>query len=196
MSKTLAPVGPLLVFATPNRDHDAKSGRKSEKIASWSRFGVVRFLPDDPFDSNFDLFDSMFFVWLSCWFVCSVPSLYKSRRSVTTIQRLLRSCDGSCYSTTWCHWSWGGGWCCFWRTNAECSYGGVILILDRAETTINYCISLVVLYTLLPSHFRCACPRLNFSVVGNWAPNRCETDKSDGLKQVSIGARSRLGQKK
>jgi hypothetical protein len=34
MSKNLGPVGPLLVFATPNRDHDARSDRKSEEIAS------------------------------------------------------------------------------------------------------------------------------------------------------------------
>jgi hypothetical protein len=36
---------------------------------------VLQFVLIDPFDSSFDLFDSIFFVWLSCRFVCFVSSL-------------------------------------------------------------------------------------------------------------------------
>ena len=36
---------------------------------------MLQFVLIDPFDSSFDLFDSIFFVWLSCRFVCFVSWL-------------------------------------------------------------------------------------------------------------------------
>ena len=36
---------------------------------------MLQFVLIDPFDSSVDLFDSIFFVWLSCRFVCFVSSL-------------------------------------------------------------------------------------------------------------------------
>jgi hypothetical protein len=71
MSKTLPTGRPLLVFATPNRDHDARSGRKSLKKRRDAKNSVVQLvLPGtlvvDLFDSIIDLFDSICFVWLSC----------------------------------------------------------------------------------------------------------------------------------